>query len=289
MKIAATVARYLLGLMFVVFGANGFLHFIPQPPPPSAAAAEFLAGLTHPPFAVGVFGLQVVCGLVLLAGRYIPLAIACLSPVLVNILLYHLSFEPKSIFIGLFASLLWLLVFLSVRANFAGIFQGRVQGAKSGDGPAGEMSARSVLLLLLATSLFAAAGPSRVATAQTPSDVVVAANNNPKSSPITVLLVGRKGTVIDDVRKAVPTENIILLSALNLEEVKAAFAQHKIQAVVMGAGLELEPRLEIIRYVFQTSTSTAVYLKDQDSGPQGMVPFLKNVLSGLRNAPGGSR
>ena len=288
MKIAATVARYLLGLMFVVFGANGFLHFIPQPPPPSAAAAEFLAGLTHPPFAVGVFGLQVVCGLLLLAGRYIPLAIACLSPVLVNILLYHLSFEPKSIVIGLFASILWLLVFLSVRANFAGIFQAKVQGGRSGDGPAGEMSARSVLLLLLATSLFAVAGP-RVATAQTPNAVAVAANNNPTLSPITVLLVGRKGTVIDDVRKAVPTESIILLSALNLEEVRAAFAQHKIQAVVMGAGLDLEPRIEIIRYVFQTSTSTAVYLKDQDSGPQGMVPFLKNVLSGLRNAPGGGR
>ena len=57
----------------------------------------------------------------------------------------------------------------------------------------------------------------------------------------------------------------------------------------MGAGLDLEPRIEIIRYVYQTSTSTAVYLKDQDSGPQGMVPFLKNVLSGLRNAPGGGR
>ena len=287
MKIAATVAQYLLGLMFVVFGANGFLHFIPQPPPPSAAAAEFLAGLTHPPFAVGVFGLQVVCGLLLLAGRYIPLAIAFLSPVLVNILLYHLSFEPKSIFIGLFASLLWLLVFLSVRANFAGIFQARVRGTRFGDGRVDVMSARSVLLLFLAASTFAVAGPSRVATAQTPNHAVSA--DSPTSPPITVLLVGRKGTVIDDVRKAVPTENIILLSALNLEEVRAAFAQHKIQAVVMGAGLDLEPRLEIIRYVFQTSTSTAVYLKDQDSGPQGMVPFLKNVLSGLRSAQGGSR
>jgi hypothetical protein len=51
----------------------------------------------------------------------------------------------------------------------------------------------------------------------------------------------------------------------------------------MGAGIELEKRLEVVRYVFNTSNTTSVHMKDWETGPGGYVPFINNVLSGLLN------
>ena len=45
MKIASIIARSLLGLIFVVFGSNMFLHFIPMPPPPEGPARDFMTAL----------------------------------------------------------------------------------------------------------------------------------------------------------------------------------------------------------------------------------------------------
>jgi uncharacterized membrane protein YphA (DoxX/SURF4 family) len=89
MKIAALIARNLLGLMFVVFGLNGFLHFIPQPPPPAGLASQFLGALGASHYMVPVFALQLVGGALLLANRFVPLALVLLGPVIANILLFH--------------------------------------------------------------------------------------------------------------------------------------------------------------------------------------------------------
>jgi hypothetical protein len=125
MKIASTIARYLLGLMFLVFGLNGFLHFIPQPPPTGLALQYFIAvSASH--YILFVFALQLVGGLLLLINRYVPLALTLLGPVLVNILLFHITMNLSGIPMGLFATVLWFLVFYSVRSAFAGIFQQRV-------------------------------------------------------------------------------------------------------------------------------------------------------------------
>ncbi len=91
-----TVARVVLGLAFFVFGLNGFLHFIPQPPPPPAAGA--FAGAM---FATGYFfpllkGTEVIAGLLLLSNRFVPLALAVLAPVLINIVAFHLFLEPPA-------------------------------------------------------------------------------------------------------------------------------------------------------------------------------------------------
>ena len=122
MRIACTVARYLLGLMFTVFGLNGFLHFIPQPPPASPLALQYMTVMSMTHYFVPVFLLQLVAGLLLLANRFVPLALALLAPILVNILLYHGTMDPKGIGAGLLAVLLWLLVFYSVRSYFHGLF-----------------------------------------------------------------------------------------------------------------------------------------------------------------------
>ncbi len=75
MKKTALVARYLLGLMFTVFGLNGFLNFIPQPPPTSDLALRYMAVLLESHYFVAVFLVQPVAGLLLLANRYVPLAL----------------------------------------------------------------------------------------------------------------------------------------------------------------------------------------------------------------------
>ncbi len=121
MKIASLIARYLLGLMFLVFGLNGFLHFIPMQPMPGLAG-QFMGAVFASKLYVVIFLLQTVSGILLLIGRYVPLALVLLGPVLFNILTFHIFMNPGGIGLGAFATILWFLVFYSVRANFAGIF-----------------------------------------------------------------------------------------------------------------------------------------------------------------------
>ena len=73
-------------------------------------------------FAV-VFAVQLIAGLLFLSGQYTPLALTIIAPVIVNILLFHLLMAPAGIVPGLLAAILWLVVFVSVRPAFAGIFQ----------------------------------------------------------------------------------------------------------------------------------------------------------------------
>ena len=120
MKIAATISRYLLGLIFLVFGLNGFLHFIPMPPP-TGLAADYFRVLGGSGYMVPVFILQVVGGLLLLLGRFVPLALVLLAPVLFNILLFHGTMAPSGLPLGLFATLLWFVVFARFRNSFSGI------------------------------------------------------------------------------------------------------------------------------------------------------------------------
>ena len=122
MKIATHIARVLLGLMFLVFGLNGFLHFIPQPPPPAGPASQFLGALGASHYMVPVFALQLIGGVLLLANRFVPLALVLLGPIIVNILLYHSLMAPAGLPPGVVAMVLWSVVFYSVRSAFAGVF-----------------------------------------------------------------------------------------------------------------------------------------------------------------------
>ncbi len=123
MKVAATVSRYLLGLLFTVFGLNGFLHFIHQPPPRSPLALQYMTVMVSSHYFVFVFLVQLVCGLLFLANRFVPLALTLLAPVLVNILLYHALMDPPGLPIGAVAVLLWLVLFFSLRRSFSGILR----------------------------------------------------------------------------------------------------------------------------------------------------------------------
>ncbi len=122
MKITSTVARYLLGLIFTVFGLNGFLNFIHQPPPPNPLAVQFLVTVSEAHFAEFFFAIQVLGGLLLLSGYFVPLALTMLAAELYNILAFHLTLAPASIPPALLASVLWVLVFVQYRKSFNGIF-----------------------------------------------------------------------------------------------------------------------------------------------------------------------
>jgi putative oxidoreductase len=126
MKITSVVARYLLGFIFLVFGLNGFLHFIPAAMP-AGIAGQFLGALFLSNYLVVVFLLQLLGAVLLLVNRYVALALALLAPVIVNILLFHILMAPAGLGLALFVALLWVVVFLSVRSAFRGLFQPRVQ------------------------------------------------------------------------------------------------------------------------------------------------------------------
>jgi putative oxidoreductase len=125
MKITSIVARYLLGLMFTVFGLNGFLNFIHQPPPTNPLALQFLVSVSESHFAAFFFAIQLLGGLLLLSGYFVPLALTLLAAVLYNILAFHLTMAPASIPPALVACVLWVLVFLQHRESFKGIFSAK--------------------------------------------------------------------------------------------------------------------------------------------------------------------
>jgi putative oxidoreductase len=128
MKIVAMIARYLLGLMFFVFGLNMFLNFIPTGPLPTGQAGAFFGVLfvTHYMYVIGA--VMVVSGILFLVNRFVPLALVLLGPVLVNILTFHILMLPRAIGMGLFATLLWLLVAWQHRAAFEVLFEARFRG-----------------------------------------------------------------------------------------------------------------------------------------------------------------
>jgi putative oxidoreductase len=125
MKIAVLVARILLGLTFLVFGLNGFLNFLHMPMPPGPAG-QYMGVLFMSHYLHVVFFLEVIGGVLLLSGQFIPLALVVLGPVIFNILLFHTFLFPAGFPPALFATVLWFIIFYGVRKAFAGIFVQKV-------------------------------------------------------------------------------------------------------------------------------------------------------------------
>ena len=125
MKIASVTARFLLGLIFLIFGLNGFFHFIPSPPL-SGTGGQFIGALFVSHYLVPIFLLQIVSAVLLLVNRYVPLALTLVAPIIVNVLLIHILMLPSGLPLALVVTVLWIVVFLSVRSAFAGLWQQRV-------------------------------------------------------------------------------------------------------------------------------------------------------------------
>ncbi len=123
MKYAIIIVRVLLGLVFVVFGSNAFLHFIPVPPMQGEAGA-FMGALINSGYVYVIALLQVVGGLCLLIGaRFVPIGLTLLGPVIVNIMLYHIFLDPSGLPIAVVVSILALFLLWIYRYRFPAIFQ----------------------------------------------------------------------------------------------------------------------------------------------------------------------
>src|SRR3979490_2162284 len=97
MKIVVLIARLLLGLVFVVFGLNGFLNFLSMGPMPTGLAGQFVGALVVSHYFWVVAALQIIGGALLLVNRFVPLGLVVLGPVIVNIILYHVVLHPTGI------------------------------------------------------------------------------------------------------------------------------------------------------------------------------------------------
>jgi putative oxidoreductase len=121
MKIASLVARLLLGLVFLVFGLNGFLHFI-KAPMPTGIAGQWVAAIFASGFWVVIFGLQVICGALFLVNRFVPLALVLIGPVIVNILATHALMGAPGLPMAVVVAILWGIVAIRNKQHLAGIF-----------------------------------------------------------------------------------------------------------------------------------------------------------------------
>jgi len=123
MKVLIIIARVLLGLVFVVFGFNAFLHFINMPPP-EGLAGDFMKALFASHYFFVVAFLQIAGGAVcLICSRCVPLGLMLLGPVIVNILLFHIFLDPKGLPLAIVVSVLSLFLLRAYRQAFAGIIR----------------------------------------------------------------------------------------------------------------------------------------------------------------------
>jgi putative oxidoreductase len=123
MKYAIIIARVLLGLMFVVFGSNAFLHFIPMPQMEGARGA-FMGALFSSGYIYAIAALQVLGGLLLLLGaRFVALGLTLLGPVIVNIVLYHIFLDRNGLPVAFVVLLLSLFLLWVYRFKFPNIFK----------------------------------------------------------------------------------------------------------------------------------------------------------------------
>jgi putative oxidoreductase len=121
MKIVALISRLLLGFIFLVFGLNGFLHFIHMPPP-TGIAAQFFTAIFISKYWVVIFALQLLGGVLLLVNRYVPLALVVLGPIIVNIFFFHLLMAPSGLPLAILVAILWTIVAVRNKRYLAGLF-----------------------------------------------------------------------------------------------------------------------------------------------------------------------
>ena len=119
MKMTTAILQRLLGFIFLAFGLNGFVQFIPQMPMPNKAL-EFFIGLAATHYMLPLlFITQAVSGALLIVGLFVPLALALLAPVIVNIFLFHVFLAPAGLPVALIVVALELYLAWAYRDVFA--------------------------------------------------------------------------------------------------------------------------------------------------------------------------
>ena len=129
MKLAATIARCLLGLAFTIFGLNGVFQFMKPDPKqlPTGLGNEFMHSVNASHYMAGVAAFMIIAGVLLLVGRFVPLALTILGPIFVNILLFHLCFQPATILFPLLFIALYLLVLIRNFSPFTALLKAKAE------------------------------------------------------------------------------------------------------------------------------------------------------------------
>ncbi|HEX4638320.1 MAG TPA: hypothetical protein VH170_02425 [Chthoniobacterales bacterium] len=123
MKIATTIVRILFGLAFTVFGLNFFLHFLNMGSPPTGLAGDYFKVHAASGYLNVIGAIQLLCGLLLLSGKFVPLALTILAGMIFNILAFHILMEPSGLPMALVFALMELFLVWSYRDRFAGILR----------------------------------------------------------------------------------------------------------------------------------------------------------------------
>jgi putative oxidoreductase len=108
MKMVSLIARILLSILFLVFGMNGFLHFIPMGPLPTSLAGEFMDALMKSHYMLVVSALEVLGGFLVLIPRLAPLGLVILGPIVFNIMLVHIFLIPAGLPLAIITALFWI-------------------------------------------------------------------------------------------------------------------------------------------------------------------------------------
>ncbi|HMJ89485.1 MAG TPA: DoxX family membrane protein [Candidatus Acidoferrum sp.] len=120
------IARILMGLMFFVFGLNGFLNFMPQPKEMPADIMAVTGSLMKAGYMTVVSGTQLLVGILLLLNRFVPLALALIAPIIVGIIVFHIYLAPATIGPGIVVLLLELYLAWAYRSAFRPMLAARV-------------------------------------------------------------------------------------------------------------------------------------------------------------------
>ena len=122
MKVATVIVRLFLGLIFVVFGMNAFLHYMPMPEMPGPKG-QFIGAMAATGYLQFVAAFQVIGGLFLLIGRYAPLGLTLLGPVIVNIVIYHLCMDISGMAVAVVVTVLEAFLIWRYWPAFAGVLR----------------------------------------------------------------------------------------------------------------------------------------------------------------------
>jgi uncharacterized membrane protein YphA (DoxX/SURF4 family) len=121
------IVRVLLGLIFLVFGLNGFLNFIPMPKDIPPDIMNVMGALMKAGYMTVVSAAEVLIALLLLTNRFVPLALALLAPIVVGIITYHVAMDPKTIGPGVVVTLMELYLAWAYRGAFRPMLAARVK------------------------------------------------------------------------------------------------------------------------------------------------------------------
>jgi putative oxidoreductase len=123
MNILTVIVRIFLGLVFVFFGSNAFLRFLPMPPLPEGTAGLYLKAFFDSGYVYVIGGMQLIAGLFLVVGRFVPLGLTILGAIIFNIWVFHILMAPEGFPPAIVVTLLWAFLVWRYRENFSGILR----------------------------------------------------------------------------------------------------------------------------------------------------------------------